>query len=96
MGAMAGDRVGRIVRSGEYIPSDPCDRRRLDRAFGRAQEKGIQLAVIDGLVAGTALEHDLAVVTRNVKDFAGLEVKVVNPWEDAWGGVPSVHGDHSH
>lgn len=47
----------------------------------RAQEKGIQPAVIDGLVAATALEHDLAVVTRNVKDFAGLGVDIVNPWE---------------
>jgi toxin FitB len=39
--------------------------------------------VIDGLVAATALEHDLAVVTRNVEDFAGLGVEVVNPWEAA-------------
>jgi hypothetical protein len=29
----------------------------------------------------TALEHDLAIVTRNVKDFAGLGVAVFNPWD---------------
>ena len=32
-------------------------------------------------VAATALEHDLTVVTRNVKDFANLDVKTCNPWE---------------
>jgi hypothetical protein len=30
----------------------------------------------------TALEHELTVVTRNVKDFAGLGVEVLNPWSD--------------
>ena len=37
--------------------------------------------MIDGLVAATALEHGLAVATRNVKDFVGLGVEVFNPWE---------------
>jgi predicted nucleic acid-binding protein len=27
------------------------------------------------------IEHDLTVVTRNVKDFAGLGVGIFNPWE---------------
>jgi predicted nucleic acid-binding protein len=49
----------------------------------RAQEKGIQPSVIDGLLAATALEHELAVVTRNVKHFADLGVEIVNPWEPA-------------
>jgi predicted nucleic acid-binding protein len=36
----------------------------------------------DGLIAATALEHDLTVVTRNVRDFTGLGVALLNPWED--------------
>jgi predicted nucleic acid-binding protein len=36
--------------------------------------------VVDGFIAATALEYDLTVVTRNVKDFAGLGVSVFNPW----------------
>ena len=31
--------------------------------------------------AATALQHGLTIVTRNVKDFAGLAVDVVNPWD---------------
>jgi toxin FitB len=49
----------------------------------RAQEQGIQPSVIDGLVAASALEHDLTLATRNVKDFAGLGVEIFNPWDVA-------------
>ena len=35
----------------------------------------------DFLIAATALEHGLALVTRNVSDFAGIHVKLINPWE---------------
>jgi len=34
----------------------------------------------DALIAATALVHNLTVVTRNVKDFAGTGVIVVDPW----------------
>ena len=37
--------------------------------------------VVDGLLAATALVHDLTLVTRNVRDFAGTNVPVINPWE---------------
>lgn len=39
------------------------------------------LPEVDGLIAATALAHGLAVVTRNVRDFADSGVKVINPWE---------------
>lgn len=41
---------------------------------------GRPLPAIDSLLAATALEHDLVLVTRNIKDFAGLPVQVFNPW----------------
>ena len=42
---------------------------------------GGKLKLGDALIAGTAMANDMAVVTRNVKDFEGLDVDVVNPWE---------------
>jgi toxin FitB len=48
---------------------------------GQCQLKGRPLNTVDGMIAATALEHDLTVVTRNVKDFAGLGVTVFNPWD---------------
>jgi toxin FitB len=48
---------------------------------GECQLKGKPLNAADGMIAATALEHDLTIVTRNVKDFAGLAVEVFNPWD---------------
>ncbi|CAM5416791.1 Ribonuclease VapC OS=Afipia felis OX=1035 GN=fitB_1 PE=3 SV=1 [Afipia felis] len=36
---------------------------------------------VDALIAATALVHGLTVATRNVRDFEGTGVVVVNPWE---------------
>ena len=48
----------------------------------RMQRRGTPLATIDGLIAATALlEHGLIMTTRNVKDFAGLGIEILNPWE---------------
>jgi predicted nucleic acid-binding protein len=44
------------------------------------QLAGIALSAADDLIAATALEHDLTLVTRNVKDFADPGVAVLNPW----------------
>ena len=33
------------------------------------------------MIAATALEHGFTVVTRNVDDFAGTGVRLVNPWD---------------
>lgn len=42
---------------------------------------GRPLGAPDGLIAATAIEHRLTVVTRNVKDFEGLGVTIFNPWD---------------
>jgi predicted nucleic acid-binding protein len=38
------------------------------------------IAPEDGLLAATALVHRLTLVTRNVKNVAGLGVVLLNPW----------------
>jgi toxin FitB len=40
------------------------------------------LPVVDGLLAATALVHDLTLVTRNTKDFARIDVDLLDPWQD--------------
>lgn len=35
----------------------------------------------DTLIAATAQHYNYTIVTRNTKDFAGLPVRLLNPWE---------------
>jgi predicted nucleic acid-binding protein len=46
----------------------------------RAKARGITLPVIDGLLAATALNYNLTIVSRNVADFTNAGVSVLNPW----------------
>jgi predicted nucleic acid-binding protein len=48
---------------------------------GQCQLKGTPLNTADGLIAATAIEHGLTVVTRNIRDYAGLGVEALNPWD---------------
>jgi predicted nucleic acid-binding protein len=69
--------------AGRILPVDQPIAERWGVLAGQCQMKGRPLKVVDGLIAATALEHDLTVVTRNVKDFSGLGVtalgRCVNP-----------------
>jgi len=48
---------------------------------GERRLKGAPFNTADGMIAATALTHGLELVTRNVKDFAGLGVPLLNPWD---------------
>jgi len=47
-----------------------------------ARSNGIVLPVIDGLLAATALEHNLTFVTRDTGQIPSMGVAVFNPWEN--------------
>ncbi len=49
---------------------------------GQAQKDGRELPVIDGLLAATAIHHNLTLVTRNTSDIASTGTLLFNPWEN--------------
>jgi predicted nucleic acid-binding protein len=44
------------------------------------QNKGSPISILDAQIAAVALRYGLALATRNTKDFAGLNVSLVNPF----------------
>lgn len=44
------------------------------------KKSGIPLAMADGLIAASAIVNGMSVVTRNISDFRGLGVNLINPW----------------
>lgn len=63
--------------SGRVLPVDAAVAHRWGVLLA---EMGRPLPAIDSLLAATALEHDLVLITRNLKDVAGLPVAVLSPW----------------
>lgn len=64
--------------AGRILPIDSAVADRWGRLLACA---GRPLPAIDSLLAATALEPDLTLVTRNVRDFENLPVDIFNPWD---------------
>lgn len=69
--------------AGRILPIGPAIAERWGNLMAQSRRSGIALSVMDGFFAATALTNDLALVTRNVKDFAAFDVKLFNPWDGA-------------
>jgi predicted nucleic acid-binding protein len=70
-----------ILRFAERIlPIDHAVADRWGRIAAAAVAAKSLLPVIDGLLAATALDQNLTLVTRNTKDIAVTGVPVFNPW----------------
>jgi toxin FitB len=47
---------------------------------GSLEQKGLKLPALDSLIAATAKYYDYTLVTRNEKDFAGIDITIFNPF----------------
>ena len=65
--------------AGRILPIDAAVADRWGRIVARA---GRPLPAIDSLLAATAEQHGLTLVTRNLRDVKGLAVSVIDPWTD--------------
>ena len=60
------------------LPVDVATARLWGELTARAARRKRTLPAADGLIAATALHHGLPVMTRNVKDFVNIGVRLVN------------------
>lgn len=47
------------------------------------ERAGRPISIADAMIAAICLHHGATLATRNVKDFEGLDLKLVNPFEGA-------------
>lgn len=66
--------------AGRILAIDQAVADRWGGITAKALAAKLPLPVIDGLLAATALQHGLALVTRNARDVAVTRVSVFNPW----------------
>lgn len=67
--------------SGRILPITAAIAERWGYLSAAAKQLGMTIPVVDALIAATALDHQLTLVTRNTKDFVPLGVEIFNPWE---------------
>jgi predicted nucleic acid-binding protein len=63
--------------TGRILPVDAAVADTWGRLLASA---GRSLPSIDSLIGATAARHGMSVVTRNAKDYEGLGITVINPW----------------
>jgi predicted nucleic acid-binding protein len=67
--------------SGRIINVDQEIADRWGRLAGKARMENREIPAIDGLLAATAMQYNLTLVTRNTKDVLLTGVPLFNPWE---------------
>ena len=70
-----------VERMFAVYPVTPAIAKRGGILRGQFQAQGLTRSAPDMLIAATALEHQLVLATRNVRDFTGCGVQVVNPFD---------------
>jgi predicted nucleic acid-binding protein len=75
------DRDVRVWFEGRILPVTESIAERWGHLAAAAKRRGFTVAVVDGVLAATALEYELTLVTRNIRDFADLGVDLLNPWD---------------
>ena len=70
-----------VVEVIDCLPWDAATSRRWAELMVDLKKKGQIVPLLDGMIAATALQHELTVVTRNIRDFKKTGAKIFNPFE---------------
>ncbi|MDD9993720.1 MAG: type II toxin-antitoxin system VapC family toxin [Rhodospirillales bacterium] len=80
--AEAVDGLIREDFAGRVLPFDSAAARTYAEIAATRRRAGRPVCHADCQIAAIAQAHGFAVATRNVRDFAGMGVDVVDPWAD--------------
>lgn len=83
-GLLAGlERMFRTGFAGRILPFDSDAARAYEEIVAARRAAGRPVSQSDSQIAAIARSRGMAVATRNVRDFEGAGVTVVDPWGDA-------------
>jgi toxin FitB len=71
---------GVLMQTIECLPWDAAISRRWAKLVVDLKQKGKTMPLLDGMIAATALQHDLTIATRNTRDFKKAGLKVFDPF----------------
>jgi hypothetical protein len=86
----AGERKSELIRWLHKLESDFGDRilpfdRESAKSWGDlvagSESRGLSIGVADGQIAATAMQNGMVFVTRNLRQFDFVELRLWNPWD---------------
>ena len=77
------DGVLRAAFENRILPFDRDEARMYAAIASMRRSAGRPVAPPDCQIAAIARSHRMAVATRNVRDFEGMGIDVINPWDGA-------------
>lgn len=69
-----------LLRTVVCLPWNAATGRRWAKLVVDLRQKGKTMPLLDGMIAATALQHDLTIATRNTRDFKKAGLKVIDPF----------------
>ncbi len=69
--------IDQVAQTWNILPLDS----RIFRVWAKLMHRRSEDLLADALIAATAINHHLVVVTRNVRDFAHFGIETFNPFE---------------
>jgi predicted nucleic acid-binding protein len=65
----------------KVLPCDPPSALKFGKIVAMREAAGRPIGPMDAMIAAICLVHGAALATRNVRDFEGLDLKLINPFE---------------
>lgn len=78
----ASERIENEVFLGRIFPFDQRAAHHFGRLRARRRAAGRHLRTMDGMIAAVAAAHSMTIATRNVADFEGLDIPLVDPFRE--------------
>ncbi len=68
--------------AGRIVPFTTAAAHRYGELKAEREKRGRRMETKDAMIAAICLSHGATLATRNTKDFEGLDLKLVNPFEE--------------